>query len=125
MQSIQLHPTAGLRRWCRECGLPSPVNAPGCVNCGGLPTRSRAARILSPVFNEGNGMVQNNVLNIDAAGLVEALSDDDDSPPEPKPSFFHRFFMFTCAFAMWTGIIIVTSFFVGIITLVALTVMKA
>lgn len=124
MQAIQLPPTAGLRRWCRECGLPSPVSASGCVNCGELPTRSRTARILSPVFNEGNGMVQNNVLNIDAAGLIDALSDEPEPVP-PKPSLLYRVFMLTCTLAMWCGILTFVTIVSVILYCVVLAVMKA
>src|SRR5512135_2138325 len=124
MQSIQLHPTAGLRRWCRECGLPSPVSATGCVSCGEFPTRSRSARILSPVFNEGNGMVQNNVLNIDAANLADDYSDEPPAQP-PKLSLLYRFFLFTCTLAMWCGILTFVTIVSVILYCVVLAVMKA
>jgi len=76
-----------------------------------------------PILNEGNGTVQNTVLNFDAADLIDALSDDE--PVQHHPSFFHRFFMVTCSIALWCGILTVGSCMLAIITFVVLAVMKA
>jgi hypothetical protein len=127
MQAIQLPPTAGLRRWCRACGLPSPVASPGCLHCGQMVDDGRV-RVMSPIFSDNCGVVQNNVLNIDAEGLLEALSDDEDPAPQPAPhreSFLWRFFMLTCSLAMWCGILTFVSITAVIIWCVVLAVMKA
>lgn len=121
MQTEQSMPN--LRRWCRECGLPSSIGEPSCVHCGEVPNQ---ATHLSSILNEGNGSVQNTVLNIDTEGLLEALNDGEVKPvPVSQGSFFHRFFMFTCAIAMWCGIVTVITVVVALITLVVFAMMKA
>ncbi len=128
MRAMQIQPTPVLRRWCRECGRPSPVSQPGCVHCNVVATApSRAARVFSPILNEGNGMVQNNVVNIDTDVLVGALGLDDEmvEPRSQSPGFFHRFFMFTCAVAMWCGIFTFSSVVVCFFIIVYLAVQKA
>jgi hypothetical protein len=104
MNSMQLQP-ANLRRWCRTCGLPSPMGQP-CGHCGGALVAPQRARALSAVLNDSCGMVQNNVVS------VENLYDsppDNGPPPPAKPSVFHRMFMTTCMIAMWIGILSIGS----------------
>lgn len=123
MQAIQPRPTPSMRRWCRQCGLPSPLNQPGCMHCGDVMAPGRAVRNMSPIFNEGNGMVQNNVVNIDADEILDMLA--EDAPATSAPSFGHRFFMFTMGVATWVGILAVLSVLAMLVFFVVLAVMKA
>jgi hypothetical protein len=101
MQTTQ---TAGLRRWCRECGLSSPIGQ-GCTHCGEAPA------------------------DIDAAGLLEAFGEDEPAlqsvPAAPRESFLYRFFMLTCSIAMWCGILTFVTVVGVILYFVVLAAMKA
>lgn len=113
-QSIQIQPI--LRRWCRECGTPGPIDQPKCLNC--------QAAVLSPnktvsrIFNEGNGMVQNNVYNIDPDRFFGSVSETQQV--SEHPGFFHRFFMFTCAVGVWCGILTFSSVMLIIFSIIVL-----
>jgi hypothetical protein len=97
--------------------------SPRCLHCGQTVDSGRV-KVMSPIFSDNCGMVQNNVLNIDVEGLVDALSDE----PEPQPSkesLLWRFFMLTCSLAMWCGILTFVTILAVIIWCVVLAVMKA
>ncbi len=125
MQSMQIQPKPTVRRWCRECGLPSPSGAHVCVHCGQTPSIGHTTRNLSPIFNDGNGMVQNNVLNLDLAGLLSVLDDDQPVVVAPQSSLLHRAFLFTCTIGMWVGIICFLTIVTVIVVIVVLAFMKA
>jgi hypothetical protein len=124
MQAIQVPPVSGIRRWCRKCGLPSPVNTTGCVNCGLSAAPIRDVRVMSPITSENCAMVQNNVLNIGAEDLFDARSEDEEPAPHKEPLLM-RFFMLTCSIAMWCGIITFASVLSVIFYCVVLAIMKA
>jgi len=75
------------------------------------------------VANTGENVQHNvtNIENVEVQHLVEQLS----APPPPRSSFFHRFFMFTCAVAMWCGILVTGTITLVVVGCVVAAVMKA
>ena len=78
MRAVQVN----LRRWCRNCGLPSPAGQPRCVHCEADPQTAVRPRLgvrdVLTTHNVGEN-VQNNVINIE-----NMFGGDDDDVYEPE-----------------------------------------
>ena len=93
-----------MTRWCRSCGLPGSSGQGSCSGCGSAPVR-RPRKALSQILNTDNGMVQNNILNVDVQELNLGFA---SAPPEipPGPTFGQKVFTFACSAVFWMSVLV-------------------
>jgi hypothetical protein len=84
---MQVQSMSQMRRWCRQCGLPSPAMMSGCGHCGSVVMPPPARTLRDLVMNSGEN-VQTNVTNIENVGIYE-----ESEEPVYSESFGHRFLM--------------------------------
>jgi hypothetical protein len=110
MQVVELRPANTMRRWCRECGMPSPASEPCCTSCGVSPRAPRPTQVQS----KGEVVQHFNIENVQHLAVANDLRETREALEAqvqaiPKESFLKRFLMFSCTVAIWTSILTVLS----------------
>ena len=111
---------------CNSCGGTTLASKVSCNDCGTVRPVGNRKRVqqASPIDSSGANMVQNNVTNIQVDGgmaFSDAYYEPRSEPSNEGSSLmdaFHKFFLFTCTVAFWTGIFVVLGVMLAIFALV-------
>jgi len=126
--NMQLANFQKMQRWCRQCGAPSLIGS-SCSNCQtpfSVPRERQREQALT-ILNDGNSMVQNNVVNVEQMAIAFADYEEPSVPVRQEPYCFQpqesgwtKFFRFTAAVASWMAIIVVSSIFLFLVCIVVM-----